>query len=86
MHSKYYIKKYKPSGRYYSAYFLSDESRMVIKNWLGNETLKGMSIQKQVTVLILNTTSKEVFSGVTADGYIGNRPFFDRIDKYRLHL
>jgi len=32
-------------------------------------------------MLILNTSSKEVFSGVEADGFDGNIPFFDRIDK-----
>lgn len=42
-----------------------------------------MGVQKSVTVLILNTNSKEVFPTVESEGFIGNRPFFDRIDKYR---
>lgn len=41
-------------------------------------------VQKQVTMLILNTDTKEIFKGVRADGFKGNRGFFDRIDKYRL--
>lgn len=82
MHSKYFVKK-RQVGRYYAAYFLNDEAKTVIKNWAGNESFTSMGIQKSVTVLILNTTTKEVFPTVTADGFIGNRPFFDRIDKYR---
>jgi len=42
-----------------------------------------MGTQKSLTMLILNTETKEVFPSVTADGFVGNRPFFDRIDKYR---
>ena len=56
---------------------------MIIKNWFGSELFKSVGIQKQLNMLILNTESKEVFTGITADGFIGNRPFFDRIDKYR---
>lgn len=55
---------------------------MIVKNWFGSELFKSVGIQKQLTLLILNTTAKEVFKDVTADGFIGNRAFFDRIDKY----
>jgi hypothetical protein len=41
-----------------------------------------MGIQKRLQMLILNTSSKEVFSGVEAEGFEGNNLFFDRIDKY----
>jgi hypothetical protein len=42
-----------------------------------------MSIDKNITVLILNTITDEVFPKIKAQGYIGNRPFFDNIDVYR---
>jgi len=57
-----------------------------IKQWIGNEHFQRMGVQKQITVLMLNTSTKEVFKGLEADGFEGNRPFFDRIDKYRLYL
>lgn len=82
MHSKYLVKKYKV-GRYYAAYFLNDEAKTVMKSWVGNEAFSSMGMQKTITVLILNTNTKEVFPTVTAGGFIGNRSFFDRIDKYR---
>jgi hypothetical protein len=36
-----------------------------------------MGTQKSLTMLILNTDSKEVFPTVEADGFKGNRGFFD---------
>jgi hypothetical protein len=74
------------TGRYYSAYFLSDETTQVIKQWLGNEALRSISTQKTLNLLMLNTVSDYVYAGVKADGFVGNRPFFDRIDEYSFHL
>jgi len=85
LHTKYFVKKH-GTVRYYSAYFISDEVSPVIKAWIGNEHFMSQSVQKQITMLILNTKTKEVFKGVEADGFEGNRGFFDRIDKYRLCL
>jgi hypothetical protein len=45
-----------------------------------------MGLQKRINMLILNTSSKEVFPGVEADGFEGNNVFFDRPDKYRRTL
>jgi hypothetical protein len=65
---------------------LSDEVSPVVKAWLGNEHFQRLGVQKQITLLLLNTTSKRVFKDLEADGFEGNRGFFDRIDKYRLAL
>lgn len=82
MHSKFYVKKFQ-TGQYFSAYFIGDTSSMVFKQWFGNETLQTMGIQKKINVLILNTDSEDIFPYVKADGFKGNRGFFDQIDKYR---
>src|SRR5688572_3151246 len=82
MHSKYFIKKYKV-GRYYSAFFLNDEAKTIFKQWTGNQAFTSIGMQKSLTMLILNTNTKEVFPTITAEGFESNRPFFDRIDKYR---
>lgn len=82
INSKYIVRKFK-TGRYYSAYFLTDESSMIIQNWLGAEHFTSIGVQKRLNLLILNTENKEVFPGVKAEGFIGDRAFFDDIDKYR---
>ena len=71
MHSKHYVKKYQV-GRYYAAYFLTDETSLAVKSWFGNEALQKMGLQKRITLLVLNTDTKEVFSGAKAEGFIGN--------------
>jgi len=85
LQTKYIIRKYQ-TGRYYSAYFLSDETTQTVKQWLGNQTLASLQNQKTINLLILNTDDDQVFYDVTADGFEGNRGFFDRIDDYSFNL
>lgn len=85
LQTEYFIRKYQ-TGRYYSAYFLSDETTQTVKQWLGNQTLVSLQNQKTINLLILNTDDDKVFYDVTADGFKGNRHFFDMIDDYSFNL
>jgi len=83
MQTKNFVRK---TGRYYTAYFLTDETNLITKAWLGNEALKKVGLQKSLQVLLLNTNSKEILKGVTADGFEGNSLYFDAIDQYSYTL
>ena len=73
MHRKYFVKRFQ-TGRYYSAYFLNDETVQVIKQWLGNETLRSISNQKTINLLMLNTVNDYVYAGPSASGSVGPDP------------
>jgi len=84
------VKKYQ-TGRYYTAYFLTDEVNLITKAWLGNENFRKVGLQKQVQVLLLNTKEKHILKQangdlVTSDGFEGNSLFFDRIDQQSYNL